>query len=158
MEPDAIAATRDRLASLLAGTWVGREERVGTPWAPGGTATASWLFSPAAGGAVLVADYASEQDGRPSLAGHGVLSFDPETDEVLWHWFDSVGHPPQEPGDGTFDGDDALVLSRTSPRGTNITTLRRTGDGLEQVIAFAAPGEPIAELVRGHYVRRARRG
>jgi hypothetical protein len=158
MDPDAPATIRARLTSLLAGTWIGREERAGTAWAPGGTAEATWLFAPAAGGAALVADYASEQDGRPSLAGHGVLSVDPDSGDVLWHWFDSVGHPPREPGDGTFDGEDALVLSRTSPRGTNLTTLRRAGDGLEQVVAFAAPGEPMTELVRGRYVQRARRG
>lgn len=159
MEPDtSVAAVRERLAALLAGTWVGREERTETAWAPGGTASASWLFSPAAGGAALVADYASEQDGRPSLAGHGVLSVDPETHEVLWHWFDTVGHPPREPGVGTFGDDDVLVLVRTSPRGINTTTLRRTEEGLEQTIAFTPPGGEAVELVRGLYLGRARRG
>ena len=44
-------------------------------------------------------------------------------DEVLWHWFDSIGYPPEVPARGGFEGD-ALVLERTSPRGTNRTTFR----------------------------------
>ena len=76
----------------------------------GRTGHASMTFSLAAGGFALVQDYRSDT----GLTGHGVFSAG--EDAVLWHWFDSIGHPPELPARGAFDGD-ALVLERTTPRG-----------------------------------------
>ena len=63
------------------------------------------------------------------------------------HWFDSIGYPCEAPARGAFDGD-ALVLERTTPRGTNRTTLALAGDRLTQDIAVDGQ-----TLVRAVYER-----
>jgi hypothetical protein len=68
-------------------------------------------------------------------------------DEVLWHWFDSIGYPSEVPARGGFEGD-ALVLERTSPRGTNRSTFTLEGDRLRQEIAVDG-----ASLVTALYLR-----
>jgi hypothetical protein len=124
--PD-LHALHERLAAL-AGTWEGTEALMPSPWSAGGTATATLTFAVAAGGFALVQDYRSDT----GLTGHGVFSV--SGDEVLWHWFDSIGYPVETPARGGFDGD-ALVLTRTSPRGTNRTTFTLESERLRQDIA-----------------------
>lgn len=136
----------DRLAAFV-GDWEGEEALAASPWAPAGTAVGRLTLRPGLGDAALVLDYAEERDGTVALTGHGVL----RCADLAWWWFDSLGAAPQQPGQGRWDGD-ALVLERTTPRGTNRTTLRRDGDRLEQRIAVRLAGEDaFAELVVGHY-------
>ena len=124
-----------RLAALE-GAWEGTEALAASPWSPGGTAHARITFGVAAGGFALVQDYRSES----GLTGHGVFSI--SGDEVLYHWFDSFGFPVEAPARGGFE-DGALVVERTSPRGTNRTTFSLAGDELRQRIEFN--GQTVAE-------------
>lgn len=147
-----ITPAHERLATL-AGCWCGSEDRAASPWAPGGRAEATLELRLAAGRFVLVEDYASRFDGRPDLSGHGVFSVEPGTEEVLWHWFDSIGFPAVEPARGRW-ADDRLVLERDSPRGANRTTWFLDGDELRQVVEFRAPGaDDFSELLDGRYRR-----
>ena len=123
-----IGPTHDRLAAF-AGRWTGTEVLAPSPWSEGGSASATMSFATAAGGFALVQDYRSDT----GLTGHGVFSA--IGDEVLWHWFDSIGYPPEVPARGGFEGD-TLILTRTSPRGTNRTTFTLDGDELRQSIEF----------------------
>src|SRR4051794_23685021 len=120
-------ALHRRLAALE-GTWEGTEALTPSPWSPGGTARARLTFGVAAGGFALVQGYRSDT----GLTGHGVFSI--SGDDVLLHWFDSIGYPCDAPARGTFEGD-TLVLERTTPRGTNRTTFALAGDRLHQRIA-----------------------
>ena len=130
-------ALHERLAGL-AGEWEGTEELAASPWSPGGTGRAQMTLGVAAGGFALVQDYRSDT----GLTGHGVFSV--SGDEVLYHWFDSFGFPVEAPARGGFEGD-ALVLERSSPRGTNRTTFAPAGAGLHQRIEFN--GQTIAEAI-----------
>ena len=130
-----IGPTHDRLAAF-AGRWTGTEVLAPSPWSEGGNASATMSFATAAGGFALVQDYRSDT----GLTGHGVFSA--IGDEVLWHWFDSIGYPPEVPARGGFEGD-TLILTRTSPRGTNRTTFTLHGDELRQSIEF--DGRTLAE-------------
>ena len=94
-------ALHERLAALEGACGGNRGTRA-VAWSPGGTGHASMTFSLAAGGFALVQDYRSDT----GLTGHGVFSVG--DDAVLWHWFDSIGYPPEVPARGAFDGD-ALV-------------------------------------------------
>ena len=111
------------------GSWEGTEQLAPSPWSPGGTAQAVLSFGVAAGGFAVVQDYRSSA----GLTGHGVFSV--SGDEVLWHWFDSIGYPVEVPARGGFEGD-LLVLERTSPRGTNRTTFALAADQLIQRVEF----------------------
>jgi hypothetical protein len=137
----------------LAGRWTGPEDLAPSPWLPGGRAEATVVFAPGAGGAVLLEDYESVQDGRPLISGHGVLSFDAESGEVRLHWFDSLGFAAEAPARGRWSGD-RLVLERHSPRGTNRTTWIAGADVLEQTVAFGAAGDDeFTTFARGRYTR-----
>ncbi|HEY6891149.1 MAG TPA: hypothetical protein VI300_25315 [Solirubrobacter sp.] len=139
--PD-LNALHERLAAL-AGTWEGTEQLAPSPWSAAGTAGAVMSVAVAAGGFAIVQDYASDA----GLTGHGVFSV--SGDEVLWHWFDSIGYPPEVPARGGFEGD-VLVLERTSPRGVNRTTFAVAADRLVQRVEF--DGAVVAE---GSYRRGA---
>ncbi|WP_053227021.1 DUF1579 domain-containing protein [Solirubrobacter soli] len=132
-----LTALHERLAAL-AGEWEGTEELAPSPWSPGGTAQARMTLSVAAGGFALVQDYRSDT----GLTGHGVFSV--SGDEVLHHWFDSFGFPVEAPARGGFDGE-ALVVERTSPRGTNRTTFALADGELRQRIEFDE--KTIAEAI-----------
>jgi hypothetical protein len=134
--PD-LTALHERFAALI-GDWEGTEELAASPWSPGGSAHASMTFATAAGGFALVQDYRSDT----GLTGHGVFSV--SGDEVLHHWFDSFGFPVEAPARGGFEGE-ALVLERSTPRGTNRTTFTLAGAELRQRVEF--DGETIAEAV-----------
>jgi hypothetical protein len=129
-----------RLAAFE-GAWEGSERLQASPWSPGGSATARLEFRVLAGGFAVAHDYESSA----GLTAHGVFSA--SGDDVLWHWFDSIGHPPEVPARGRWDGD-TLTLTRASPRGTNTTTWALDGDALTQRIEFN--GELLAEAT---YVR-----
>jgi hypothetical protein len=135
-----LTALHARLAAFE-GVWEGTEELAASPWSPGGTASARMTFGVAAGGFAIVQDYASDT----GLTGHGVLSV--TGDQVTYHWFDSIGHAAQ-PAGGAFEGD-ALVLERTSPRGTNRTTLTLERDCLRQTIAVDGTTLVHATYTRG---------
>jgi hypothetical protein len=130
-----------RLARLE-GSWEGTEQLAPSPWSAGGKAASVLSFAVAAGGFALVQDYRSSA----GLTGHGVFSV--SGDEVLWHWFDSIGYPPEVPARGGFEAD-ALVLERTSPRGTNRTTFRLAGERLHQRVEFDGAVLAEAEYRRG---------
>jgi hypothetical protein len=130
-----LGSAHRRLAELE-GTWIGREWLAPSPWSPGGNARAELTFQATAGGFAITQDYESET----GLTGHGVFSA--EEDAVLWHWFDSIGYPPETPARGEWAGD-TLTLTRTSPRGTNRTTFALTGETLTQRIEFN--GETLVE-------------
>src|ERR1700742_1303170 len=125
-----------RRLAAFEGTWIGTERLAPSPWSPGGEARADMTFTLAAGGFALAHDYRSDT----GLTGHGVFSADGDT--VLWHWFDSIGHPPEAPARGSFEAD-TLVLTRSSPRGSNRTTFALSGDELLQRIEF--DGETVVE-------------
>ncbi len=130
-----IGPAHRRLAAL-AGAWEGTERLAPSPWSPGGEARARLRFATAAGGFAIVQDYSSDT----GLTGHGVFSA--AGDDVLWHWFDSIGHPPETPARGRWD-DDTLILTRSSRRGTNRTTFMLADGRLTQRVEL--DGETLAE-------------
>jgi hypothetical protein len=121
-----LGPAHQRLAALE-GTWIGREWLAPSPWSEGGQARAELSFESVAGGFAVAHDYRSET----GLTGHGVFSAIEEI--VLWHWFDSIGHPPETPATGEWTGD-TLTPTRSSPRGRNRTTFALTGETLTQRI------------------------
>jgi Protein of unknown function (DUF1579) len=145
-----------RRLAALAGRWQGDEVLAPSPWAPGGPARGRHEFRVATGGFTVVHDYAEHRDGRSALTGHGVLCVDPTTEEVLWHWFDSLGFPPAGPSRGGFDDAGRLVLTKATPRGTQRATFAIADDVLTQVLEVRFPeAEDFAVLVEGRYARAA---
>jgi hypothetical protein len=151
-----LTPTHDRLAAL-AGAWRGPERLAPSPWSPGGPAVGTHTFAVGAGGFALVQDYREERAGVPALTGHGVFAVEPGSEDVLWFWFDSIGHPPAGPSRGRFDAaGTTLVLEKTTPRGVQRATFARDGDALRHRLDVRLAGEDaFATLVTADYARTA---
>jgi len=149
-----LTPTHDRLAAL-AGAWRGPETLAPSPWSAGGPAVGTHTFAVAAGGFALVQDYAEERDGAPALTGHGVFAVEPGSEDVLWFWFDAIGHPPTAPSRGRFGADGTtLVLEKTTPRGVQRATFARDGEALHHRLDVRLAGEDaFATLVTATYAR-----
>ena len=144
-----------RRLARLSGAWSGDETLAPSPWSPGGPARGRHVFGVATGGFTVLQDYAEERDGVPALTGHGVFTADPSTDEVLWFWFDAIGHPPAAPSRGRFDAAGmTLALVKTTPRGTQRATFALDGDSLHHRLeARLGDAETFSTLVVAEYVR-----
>jgi hypothetical protein len=103
-----------RRLEMLAGTWVGKERMYPSEWDPkGGIAVGRTTSRLALGGFALITDYEQERDGTITFTGHGVYTYDPETQQYSLFWLDSMGSPP-ELFTGEFRGD-VLTLSHGGP-------------------------------------------
>ena len=99
---------------MLGGSWVGNERMYPSQWDPkGGMAVGRTNSRIALGGFALISDYEQERDGTITFSGHGVYTYDTESELYSLFWFDSMGSPP-EVFVGGFTGD-VLTLSHAGP-------------------------------------------
>lgn len=143
-----------RLA-VFAGSWEGREDLQPSPWGPGGNATGRGVYRVVTDGMALTQDYEEEKDGAIVFRGHGVFTVDPESGDVLWWWFDSMGFPPDTPARGRWDGD-TLTFLKTTPRGDARYVYALQGsDAYTFSIENRFPGQDdFCLFMKGHYRRR----
>ena len=86
-----------RALEVLAGRWSGTETLHPSPWDPkGGTAKAEIRNEVALDGFAVVQDYEQSRSGAVNFRGHGVMRYDTNAGEYVFHWFDSWGGPPTE--------------------------------------------------------------
>ncbi len=116
MEMPKVGAAHAALLAF-AGEWEGTELVEASAWGKGGPATGRTSFRADLDGFALIQDYVQLKDSLVTFRGHGVFTVDPETQEVLWYWFDSMGFPPEQPARGRFDGN-VLTLLRVTARGS----------------------------------------
>jgi hypothetical protein len=86
-----------QLLARFAGTWHGKETMHPSEWSPETMvldATTTWRVD--LGGFVLITDYEQHKDGQPTYRGHGVYTVDPESNEVVLHWFDQMAGQREE--------------------------------------------------------------
>lgn len=134
------------------GRWSGTEHMAPTQWGPGGTATGRTLCRRALDGLALIQEYEQEKDGQIVFRGHGIMLIEPDTQDVLWWWFDSMGMPPI-PARGHWN-DDVLVFENTTPMGDARYTYDFAGDGYRFTIENRFPGQTdFVEFMHGDYTR-----
>lgn len=146
----------DHLARLhrLAGDWAGAELAQPSPWGAGGPAHGRSRFRVGLDGIALLQDYEQDKGGQVVFRGHGVFLIEPDSADVLWWWFDSLGFPP-EPARGRWDGE-VLRLEKRTPRGEARYRYELDGDSYRFVIENRFPGQgDFAEFIRGDYARQA---
>lgn len=91
--------------NVFAGKWQGEEKMFPSPWDPkGGTAIGRSDTRIALDGFALVHDYEQERGGAITFRGHGILRYDAPTNRHQFHWFDSMGSPPELFEGGEKDG------------------------------------------------------
>ncbi len=157
-EPAAMDFPRPDPAHLallhrLAGDWTGPERAQPSPWGAGGESLGHGRYRVGLDGSALLQDYEQVKDGRVVFRGHGVFLIEPDSQDVLWWWFDSMGFPPA-PARGRWQGD-TLYFEKVTPQGESRYRYEFGGDRYRFVIENRFPGQAdFAEFIRGDYTRQ----
>ena len=127
--PGSQPGTAHEALEIFVGRWLGTTELAASPWGPARTAAAEVTFTRAAGGFAVVQSYRHTEADGSHFEGHGVFTVDPDHDETLWYYVDSMGRPPAAPARGMWHNS-MLTVERHSDRGTARHTFRVDGDVL----------------------------
>ena len=111
----------------LLGNWTGVEQLADA----GATARAMIIFKLDVADRVVLQDYRRVGADGAELSGHGVFLADPNTDELLWWFFDSSGTPPTPLRGSWIDGELVLGSHQEHRLWLDGARLRRTGPHLE---------------------------
>ena len=153
MEMPKIGPEHERLLAFV-GEWQGDEELAPSAWGPGGAAFGRMSFRADLDGFAVIQEYIEQKNSHITFRGHGVLTVDPQTQDILWYWFDSFGFPPDEPARGRFEGE-VLTMTRNSARGAARYVYRITPDVCEFSIENQFPGDADFSLfMKGKYTRK----
>ena len=115
------------LASLL-GRWRGTTRLESGPWGPERTVDAEVTFTQVAGGSAVVQSYRHREPDGTHFEGHGIFTVDPDRQDVLWYYVDSVSPAPAAPARCTWH-DGVLQVERHTGAGSTRHTLSVT-DGV----------------------------
>jgi len=142
-----------RRLHAMAGTWAGEETIHPASWDPaGGRADVRIWNRLALNGLVLVQDYEQARGGgAPVFTGHGVLRWDDEAREYVFHWFDSVRTAPGE-FRGSWEGD-TLTLLRSGAPGWARARYDFAGDRYTWRMDVSGDGEQWLPYLEGTYTR-----
>jgi hypothetical protein len=141
------------VVAQLIGTWQGAGEVLPNPWGYSGATTGRWQFLWSVGDKYVVADYREERHDGSTFEGHGVMMQRQESQDILWFWFDSYGHPPIPEARGSYDGA-ALVFEKMTSRGNGRTTLLVVDNYLCHEAAFKSHGNSsFTTVAHGRYAR-----
>ena len=142
-----------RQLERLTGNWEGTETMHPSQWDPkGGTATGTNRVRMTLGGFAAIVDYEQTRDGQVTFSGHGVYTYDAEANEVVLHWFDCMGSPP-EIFRGTFDGNRLTVTSRNQMGFARLIYDHSEPDVLSSTMEMSPDGTTWATLFDGTYRR-----
>jgi len=152
MEMPQPAEPHRRLQQLV-GHWQGEEIMHPSEWDPdGGTATGRRYSRLALNRFAVISDYEQERAGVVTFTGHGVMTFDPQEDLYVLHWFDCMGTPP-EVFEGVFDGD-VLTLAHGGPGiHTRLTIDLSEAGRMKSRMEMSADGMAWSTLFDGVYER-----
>lgn len=143
-----------RQLEKLAGTWQGTETMHPSQWDPkGGTATGTSRVRMALGGFAAIVDYEQARDGHVTFSGHGVYTYDGEANEIVLHWFDCMGSPP-EIFRGTFEGERLTVTSRNQMGFARLIYDHSEPGVLVSSMEMSPDGTTWATLFDGTYRRK----
>jgi hypothetical protein len=137
----------------LVGTWEGPEKLAPSPWGPGGDAVGRTVCRLATDGFTVVGDYQETKAGAVVFRGLSVFTVDPQSQEALWFWFDSMGMPPAGGSRGRWEGD-RLVFHSVSPQGHGRYTFELFGaDRYTFKLEGSTDGKAFKTQVEGDYRR-----
>ena len=138
----------------LCGNWTGTETMHPSQWCPdGATADGRITSRPALSGFAVVCDYEQAMHGQVTFSGHGVYTIDPQNDDVVLHWFDSMGGQREE-FRGGWDGDRLVTCSENPMMGRMRMTYELQADGsLKSMMECSPDGENWSVMFDGVYHR-----
>jgi len=151
--PEPASAGRAAPLAALVGRWSGGGELFPNPWGFAGPVEGVWTFRLDRSGHNLIHDYVEQRANGEIFEGHGVLTIDPASQEIVWFWFDSYGFPPLAPARGAWNGEE-LRLEKTTPRGSSTSRFHLSGGRLSYAVEARLTGAAEANpIMRGVFVR-----
>jgi hypothetical protein len=139
----------------LAGTWSGEEKMHPSPWDPkGGVAQGTMTGRVACDGFYVVSDYEQKRNGAVTFRGHSVFGYDANAQDVVLHWFDSMGM-----GADVFRGKlqgQVMTLDCKSPMGHHRLTYDLNEKGtLRSKMEMSQDGKQWQTMFEGVYHKKA---
>jgi hypothetical protein len=139
----------------LAGIWKGTETMPPSDWDPkGGTADGTTQARVALDGFAVVSDYEQKRGGKRTYAGHGVFTWDAQQQQVVLHWFDSMGQPVDE-FRGSWQGDVLLMQCKNAMGHWKMTYDLGKAGTLSSRMETAPDGKTWKPLFHGTYRRES---
>jgi hypothetical protein len=140
---------------MLAGTWTGDETMHPSPWDPkGGVANATMSSRVAVDGFYVIGDYEQRRNGVVTYRGHSVFGYDEKAQEVVLHWFDSMG-TGEDVFRGRFQGQ-TLTLTCQNPMGHHRLVYDFNEKGtLRSKMEMSQDGKKWSAMLDGVYHRKA---
>lgn len=137
------------ILARLSGEWRGEETMFPSPWSPQEQKRSGHIRARVLDGFFVLSDYEQTAEGQVTFRGHGVYSFDPQAQEYLMYWFDSMGGAGGV-ARGRYEGNQ-LTFRNTSPMGHH--RYRYTfEDGLTVFeMALSADGEDWQPQMEARY-------
>jgi len=141
--------------SKLAGTWIGDDTLMPSPWLPkGGKAIGRMTARMALGGFHLIMDWTQERDGKVNFEGHGVLSWDPRGKCYTMAWFDCQGIEHGDKCFGPWEAD-TLVLTHEAKHLGHSRQVYVIGDGVYRFkLESSQDGKKWDTFMEGVYKRQ----
>jgi len=99
----------------LAGNWTGEETMFPSPWSPEERTCTGTIRAHVLDGFFVISDYEQKSEGKVTFRGHGVYSWDPQAEQYVMYWFDSMGGAGGV-ARGHLEGNQ-LTFQNTSPMG-----------------------------------------
>lgn len=109
------------LASLL-GRWRGTTRLEPGPWGSERSVDAEMTFTLVAGGSAVVQSYRHTEPDGGHFEGHGIFTVDPDRQDVLWYYVNSMSPAPAAPARCTWH-DGVLQVERHTGAGSTRHTL-----------------------------------
>ena len=133
----------------LAGDWTGDETIYPSPWSPEEQQRVGHIRAHVLDGFFVVSDYEQKAGDEVTFRGHGVYSWDPEEEQYVMYWFDSMGGAGGV-ARGFLEGNQ-LTFQNTWPMGHH--RYRYTFEQGETVfeMAMSQDGESWQTMMVGHY-------
>ncbi|OWV90829.1 hypothetical protein ATY81_05730 [Rhizobium sp. R72] len=140
--------------NAFAGVWEGEEHVAASAWTTEGKACAELSAEALFGGFFLEQRYRQTREGAVSFEARNLFGFDGSEQAYKLYQFDTVGFVPPSPASGEWS-DIELVLTKTSPRGTQRTVFTfENEDRYRMGVSFSPAGSDTwQEVVSGIYRR-----
>ena len=140
----------EKLAAMC-GEFLGEEVMLPSPWSPERQERTSTLTARMLESFFVVSDYEQFAGDEVVFRGHGVYSWDPQSEHYKMHWFDSMGGAGGI-AEGHMEGN-VLTFRNQSPMGHHRYRYTFEENATRFEMACSEDGEAWQTLMEGNYRR-----
>jgi hypothetical protein len=152
MDMPKLTADHKRLEKLV-GIWKGTETMYPSAWDPkGGEGQATTKARLSLNGFAVIGDYEQTRGGTVTYQGHAVYTWDANANQVVLHWFDSMGCGVDE-FRGAWKGDTLVLQSKNQMGHWRMTNDYAKAGTMTSTMETSEDGKAWKKLFDGKYSR-----